>query len=86
MNTVFLLMAEFGTSQIPLNIVAEKFLRLTPSYADKKANLGELPFPTYRDDRSQKSQRMIHVSDLAEWIDKQRNNAKKELNAINSKN
>nr|WP_294351365.1 pyocin activator PrtN family protein [Providencia sp.] len=84
MNTVFLLMAEFETSQIPLDIVAEKFLKLTPSYADKKATLGELPFPTYRDDNSQKSPRMVHVYDLAEWIDKQRDCAKKELYAINS--
>lgn len=79
MNTVFLLMAEFETSQIPLDIVAEKFLKLTPSYADKKATLGELPFPTYRDDKSQKSPRMVHVSDLADWIDKRRSEAKKEF-------
>ncbi|EML7933163.1 pyocin activator PrtN family protein [Providencia rettgeri] len=84
MNTVFLLMAEFETSQIPLDIVAEKFLKLTPGYADKKATLGELPFPTYKDDKSQKSPRMVHISDLAEWIDKRRNEAKKEFNAIHS--
>nr|WP_303621921.1 pyocin activator PrtN family protein [Providencia rettgeri] len=84
MNTMFLLMAEFETSQVPLAVVAEKYLNLTPAYADKKATLGELPFPTYRDDKSQKSPRMVHVYDLAEWIDKQRDSAKKELYAINS--
>lgn len=82
MNTVFLLMAEFETSQIPLSVVAEKFLNLTPSYADRQATLGKLPFPTYRDTRSQKTPRLVHISDLAEWIDKQRNEAAKELNAI----
>ncbi|EML0364315.1 pyocin activator PrtN family protein [Providencia rettgeri] len=84
MNTVFLLMAECGTSQIPLAIVAEKYLNLTPAYADKKAALGELPFLTYRDENSQKSPRMVHISDLAEWIDKRRNEAKKEFDKIHS--
>lgn len=81
MNTVFLLMAEFETSQIPLSVVAEKFLNLTPSYADRQAALGKLPFPTYRDD-SQKAPRMVHISDLAEWIDQQRNIAKKEMKQL----
>ncbi len=83
MNTVFLLMAEFETSQIPLAVVAKKFLNMTESYADKKANLGELPFPVYRDTTSQKSIRMVHVIDLAEWIDKERCSAKSEFNKIN---
>ncbi|HCZ8848584.1 TPA: pyocin activator PrtN family protein [Proteus mirabilis] len=77
MNTVFLLMAEYETSQIPLSVVAEKFLSISPSWADKKANLGELPFPTYRD--NQKSGRLVHIVDLAEWIDKKREMAKQEF-------
>lgn len=81
MNTVFLLMAEFETSQIPLSVVAEKFLNLTPSYADRQAALGKLPFPTYRDN-SQKAPRMVHISDLAEWIDKQRELSKVEFNKL----
>ncbi|NBN74801.1 MULTISPECIES: pyocin activator PrtN family protein [Proteus] len=77
MNTVFLLLAEYETSQIPLSVVAEKFLSISPSWADKKANLGELPFPTYRD--NQKSGRLVHIVDLAEWIDKKRETAKQEF-------
>lgn len=80
MNTIFLLMAEYETSQIPLSVVAEKFLSISPSWADKKANLGELPFPTYRD--NQKSGRLVHISDLAEWIDKKREVAKKEISHL----
>ncbi|WP_368925507.1 pyocin activator PrtN family protein [Proteus mirabilis] len=80
MNTVFLLLAEYETSQIPLSVVAEKFLSISPSWADKKANLGELPFPTYRD--NQKSGRLVHVSDLAEWIDKKREVAKAEFKLL----
>lgn len=77
MNTVFLLLAEYETSQIPLSVVAEKFLSISPSWADKKANLGELPFPTYRD--NQKSGRLVHIVDLAEWIDKKREIARQEF-------
>ncbi|AUU37770.1 TPA: pyocin activator PrtN family protein [Proteus mirabilis] len=80
MNTVFLLLAEYETSQIPLSVVAEKFLSISPSWADKKANLGELPFPTYRD--NQKSGRLVHISDLAEWIDKKREVAKAEFKLL----
>lgn len=80
MNTIFLLMAEYETSQIPLSVVAEKFLSISPSWADKKANLGELPFPTYRD--NQKSGRLVHISDLAEWIDKKRETAKAEFKLL----
>lgn len=84
MNTTFLLMAEYETSQIPLAVVAKKFLNITEAYADKKANLGELPFPVYRDTTSQKSIRMVHISDLAEWIDHQRKTAQNELSFIRS--
>ena len=37
MNTVFLLMAEYETSQIPLEIVAEKFLGIGPAKAKEAA-------------------------------------------------
>ncbi|MBG2915792.1 pyocin activator PrtN family protein [Proteus terrae] len=83
MNTVFLLMAEYETSQIPLSVVAEKFLSISSAHADKKANLGELPFPTYRE--NQKSGRLVHIVDLAEWIDKKRDVAKKEFILLQTK-
>ncbi|HCR3333237.1 TPA: pyocin activator PrtN family protein [Morganella morganii] len=84
MNTTFLLMAEYETSQVPLAVVAKKFLNLTEAVADKKANLGEIPFPVYRDTTSQKSIRMVHVSDLAEWIDNQRGKVRREFFKLNS--
>ncbi|MDI6636799.1 pyocin activator PrtN family protein [Pantoea dispersa] len=79
MNTVFLLMAEFETSTIPLSVVAERYLGMRPATADKKAGCGELPIPTFRIGNSQKSPRIVHVSDLAEFIDNQRKAAKQEL-------
>lgn len=79
MNTVFLLMAEFGTSTIPLAQIAERYLGMKPSTADKKAGAGDLPIPTFRIGDSQKAPRMVHVKDLAEFIDTRRKAAKEEL-------
>ncbi|MGE0972364.1 pyocin activator PrtN family protein [Klebsiella sp. WOUb02] len=79
MNTMFLLMAEFETSTIPLSVIAERYLGMRPATADKKAGCGELPIPTFRVGDSQKSPRMVHVADLAEFIDMRRKAAKDEL-------
>ena len=72
MNTMFLLMAEFETASIPLSDVCEKFFGMKPATADKKAALGQLPIPTFRAGESQKAPRMIHIQDLADYIEKQR--------------
>ncbi|MEN4606027.1 pyocin activator PrtN family protein [Pantoea agglomerans] len=79
MNTMFLLMAEYETATIPLSVIAERYLGMRPSTADKKAGCGELPIPTFRIGSSQKSPRIVHVSDLADFIDSQRKAAKQEL-------
>lgn len=72
MNTMFLLMAEYNTASIPLADICEKYFGMKVATADKKASLGKLPIPTFRMGDSQKSPRMIHVKDLADYIDKQR--------------
>ncbi|MDF7760838.1 pyocin activator PrtN family protein [Kosakonia cowanii] len=72
MNTIFLLMAEFETASIPLSDVCEKYFGMKPATADKKAALGQLPIPTFRAGESQKAPRMIHIQDLADYIEKQR--------------
>ncbi|EKN3597365.1 pyocin activator PrtN family protein [Yersinia enterocolitica] len=84
MNTTFLLMAEFETSTIPLADIAERYFGMKPVTADKKAGAGDLPIPTFRIGDSQKAPRMVHVSDLAEYIDGQRHQAKEELARIKS--
>ncbi|WP_374053693.1 pyocin activator PrtN family protein [Xenorhabdus taiwanensis] len=85
MNTTFLLMAEFETSQIPLSAIAEKYLKLSPATAERKANEGKLKIPTYKMNDSQKSPRIVHVHDLAEYIDGQRELAAKEVERMQSK-
>ncbi|CAK8739324.1 hypothetical protein SODG_002930 [Sodalis praecaptivus] len=44
MNTMFLLMAEFETSTIPLSDISVRYLGMKPATADKKAGCGDLPY------------------------------------------
>lgn len=82
MNTTFLLMAEFETAVVHLSQIAEKYLGLRPSTAEQKAAEGKLSLPTFRVGDTQKAPRMVHISDLAEHIDRRRTEAKKELARI----
>lgn len=62
------LLIEFGGMDIPLALVAEKYLDLSSRRADEKAAKHQLPFKTYRAG-SQKSPRMVNAYDLASHID-----------------
>lgn len=84
MNTVFLLMAEFNTPTIPLSQIAERYLGMTIATANKKASCGELGIPSFRLDQGQKAPRIVHIKDLADYIDKKRVEAKRELDRVNS--
>ncbi|CAI1502043.1 Pyocin activator protein PrtN [Serratia grimesii] len=79
MNTMFLLMAEYEKSNIPLSEIAEPYLGLKPSTAEQKAAEGKLPIATFRVGNTQKSPRLVHVEDLAALIDQRRKEAKEEL-------
>ncbi|KGA39565.1 pyocin activator protein PrtN, phage related protein [Pectobacterium odoriferum] len=84
MNTMFLLMAEFNTATIPLSDIAERYLGMKPATADRKAGAGDLPIPTFRLGDTQKAPRMVHVKDLADFIDNRRTQAAKELKHCSS--
>lgn len=75
MNTVFLLMAEFGTSEIPLRLVADKYFALDEKKMQSHARQQKFPFPVYRGG-SQKSEWLVSASDLAGHIDKAKADAK----------
>lgn len=72
-------MAEHETATIPLADIAEKYLGMKPATADVKAGAGQLPIPTFRVGVTQKAPRMVHISDLADYIDTKRKEAKEEL-------
>lgn len=84
MNTMFLLMAEFETATIPLTQICERYFGMKPATAERKAWLNQLPVPTFRAGDSQKAPRMIHVADLAEYIDKQRRECKEQFDLLKS--
>lgn len=68
MKTVFLLMAEFETATIPLEKVAEKYLGMEPEHAARLARTLKLPIPAFRLG-GQKSKWVVHLDDLARYID-----------------
>ena len=82
-STFFALMAEYETASVELNLVCNKYFGLTPPEAAKRANLNRLPIPVFRCG-SQKSALMIHISDLANHIDAQREKAQIQWKKMNS--
>ncbi|KAA8667412.1 pyocin activator PrtN family protein [Pantoea dispersa] len=80
MNTMFLLMAEYETATVPLSDVCEKYFGMKASTAERKAAENKLPIATFRTAESQKAPRMVHIADLADYIDHQRR-ASQELHA-----
>lgn len=67
MNTFFALLAEYGTSQIPLDRVSSIF-GLSPKEAEKRACLQKLPVPAFRAG-TQKSPWLVDAGKLASYLD-----------------
>lgn len=86
MNTAFILMAQYnGRAIIPLNqICKDYFTHLTPEMFQRKVLAGQIKLPITRMEPSQKSAKGIHITDLAAYLDLQRDAAVKELNQLNS--
>lgn len=82
MNTVFLLMAEFETADIPLKDCCEKYFGLQLKEASRKASTQKLPVPVYRGG-SQKSGWLVGVQDLADFLEQQREAARNDWKRLN---
>ncbi|MBB2886993.1 MULTISPECIES: pyocin activator PrtN family protein [Pseudomonas] len=80
MNTLFLLMAQYdGQAVIPLSRVCADYMHLTVEKFKLKCMSGEIDIPIVRlGANSQKAALGIHLRDLADYIDKQRDKATKE--------
>ncbi|EPL9228538.1 pyocin activator PrtN family protein, partial [Enterobacter hormaechei] len=76
------LMAEFNTPNIELSVVCQKYFGMSPATAEAKANACLLPIPTYRVGTSQKAKRCINIQDLAEYIDKRREEGRVEWERV----
>lgn len=80
MNTVFLLMAQYGAQAvIPIDTVCrDYFAPLTVPTLARKIAAGEIALPLVRMETSQKGAKGVHVEDLAAYIDARRAAAVKE--------
>jgi len=84
MNTIFLLMAQYdGQAVIPLSRVCTDYMHLTVEKFKLKCLSGEIDIPIVRlGANSQKAALGVHVKDLADYIDRQRDKAAKEQNKL----
>lgn len=80
MKTLFLLMAQYdGQVIIPLErVCADYFTYLTPAKLKLKVAAGLIDLVIVRMENSQKSAQGIHINDLADYLDAQRELAKTE--------
>lgn len=76
------LLVEFGGIDIPLAVVADKYLGLSPPKANDAAREGRLPFPTFRACSSQKAPRMVRADVLARYLDGVDKRAAREFAAL----
>jgi hypothetical protein len=84
LNTAFLLMAQYnGRAIVPLEEVCrDYFSHLTPEKLLRKVLTGEIEIPIIRIEHNQKSAKGIHLQDLADYLDKQRAEAIKNLRQL----
>jgi hypothetical protein len=81
LNTAFLLMAQYnGKAIIPLDEVRRDFFsHLTLPKFLRKLSLGDIALPLMRIETSQKCAKGVHLQDLADYIDRRRQVAQREL-------
>lgn len=85
MNTAFVLMAQYnGKAIISIEqVCTDYFTHLTPEMFQRKVLSGQIKIPITRLEGSQKSAKGIHITDLADYIEKQRSDALKEYAQLN---
>ncbi|MBV8664655.1 MAG: pyocin activator PrtN family protein [Hyphomicrobiales bacterium] len=85
-NTTFLLMAQYhGRAIIPVDVVCrDYFSHLTPDKFLRKQAAGEIDLPLVRIEASQKAAKGVHLSDLAAYLDRRREAAVREHQALHS--
>ena len=81
-RTLFLLLAEFGTGQIPVERCASHF-GMAKEEAKRAASRQQLPIPAFRLG-SQKSPWLVSADKLAEYIDARRQAADDEWRRVNA--
>lgn len=84
MNTAFILMAQYGPrAVIPVDLVCrDYFSHLTPEALIRKVSTGELALPLVRIEASAKCAKGVGLMDLAGYLDRQIEAARKECRQL----
>ena len=84
MKTSFLLMTQYdGLAVIPVERVCRDYFRhLTVEKFLRKVLIGEISLPIVRIESSQKAAKGAHINDLAAYLDKQVDAARKECEQL----
>nr|WP_246739750.1 pyocin activator PrtN family protein [Martelella sp. HB161492] len=83
-KTIFFLMVQYeGRAVIPIEDICEDYFEhLTPVKFLRKVAMGDLEIPVMQMDGSQKSQKGVHINDLAEYLDRQHEQALREFSIL----
>lgn len=84
MKTCFLLLAQYdGRAIIPLaRVVNDYFSHMSERTLLAKVDAGDIELPIIRIEMSAKAARGVHIQDLADYIDRRREAARREVNQI----
>jgi hypothetical protein len=77
-STYFGLLAEFGTAHVPITELGKKYFGYSELVAKNNAATNKYPFPVFRIGVSNKSTWVADIADVANYIDKVKEKAKKE--------
>lgn len=77
-STYFGLLAEFGTVHVPITELGKKYFGYSELVAKNNATKNKYPFPVFRVGQSEKSTWVADIADVANYIDKVKDKAKKE--------
>ncbi|MCG7551967.1 pyocin activator PrtN family protein [Pseudoalteromonas sp. Of11M-6] len=84
MNMTFALLARFNNPVVPLKEVCKEFFGVSPKTAEQQAKAGKLPIPTFKMRESERAPTLVNVTDLAEYIQSQYDNARTEWERVQS--
>ena len=84
MRTQLILLAQYdGLAIIPVELVCRDYFRhLSVEKFLRKVLMGEIELPIVRMEGSQKTAKGVHVADLAAYLDKQADAARKECEQL----
>jgi hypothetical protein len=84
MKTAHILMAQYeGLAVIPLDLVCRDYFRhLSVDKFLRKVLVGEIKLPVVRIENSQKAAKGVHINDLAAYLDKQADAARRECQQL----